>query len=660
LPSKLSLPWLLRQLRYVPLLAAGILVFLGLVLLGNLSGLRWHSRTFGWLVPLNPTILGTTGDWAAWVASLLLTISPSLVSRAGRRTRWDTALVVVSFVVALLSLMMMSWSPSIGGGLLVAFGFLAAYAPISRSQTLLGVEKASAVRIICSEVFAFLAIAAAGGASSVLVWQKDVFRALNSSSDWGPLFTCLTVDMEIFYLARPLLLQLFIALGLVAFVALFRENFQSVARPVTRRLMRRKAVGAEYASSSSVPQSGRNVIIVRACLPYLILAGSIALGIAITIYPYTVANVGIVLGSDMWFYSDRLRAMMATSNPFLMLEADRGLFVWILFVMMNLAHLDMQWVLILAPALCSVLLAVSAFVLVREGTGRPWLAALAALLSVVSSQTSLGMGAGILANWFSLSFVNFMFTLLLRWIRLHSRLAGAGSLLLSLVLLGSYTYTWVAAVAMLALALVATLLSFRWRTQGLWRRELISFAAVLVAVFVLPIVLGYVILAPLLGGLPSWFDPRAWVSIGWNYLVGRPLSEVLVLAPSALEVAFDFAGNRVDLPFLTILSMVGLADSAWSGSFRRLVAAMVLVPIVLAVVSPDLYLTWRGLYMIPMYLTGALGVGSIIGRVNGQGAAWRSLSRLAFAGTFAGYVFLAHLSYSLRALELLILVAAGW
>jgi len=652
LPLKLPL----KQLRYLPLLAAGVLVFLGLVLLGSLSGLQWHSRTFGWWVPLNPTILGPTGDWAAWVVSLLLTISPSVIPRAGRRTRWDTALVVVSFVIPLLSLMTMTWSQSLSGELLVGFGFLAAYALTSRSQTLLGVEKGTAGRIVCSEVFAFLAIAAAGGAASVLLWQKGVFYALNSGSNGAPLFTCLTVDMETFYLTRPLLLELFIGLGLVAFVALFRENFESVARPVIRRLRRRKPVAADCASSGFVPQSRRRSI--RAGFPYVILAGSVVLGIAITIYPYAVVNVGFVLGSDMWFYQYRLAVMIAAPNPLLVLEADRGLFMLTLFAIMKLAHLNIDSVLIMAPALCSALLALSAFVLVKEGTGRPWLAGFAALLSVVSAQTSLGMGAGILANWFSLSVLNFMFALLLRSIRLRSKLAGAGSLLVSLMLLGSYTYTWVAAIAMLALALVATVFSFRRATQRLWRHELIAFGAALVGVLALPAVLGFMIMIPLLGRAP-WYDPFAAVSMGSNYLVGRPLSEALALAPAGLEGAFDFAGNRVDLPFLTMLSMVGLMDSAWDRSFRRLVAAMVLVPIVLAAVSPDLFLTWRGLYMIPLYLTGALGVGSVIRVVNGQRAPWRSPSRLAFAGTFAGYVFLAHLSYSLRALELLILVAFG-
>jgi cyanate permease len=84
---------------------------------------------------------------------------------------------------------------------------------------------------------------------------------------------------------------------------------------------------------------------------------------------------------------------------------------------------------------------------------------------------------------------------------------------------------------------------------------------------------------------------------------------------------------------------------------------MVLLPIVVAAISPNMYDTWRGLYVVPMYLTGALGVASITRVVNGREGSWRSPSRLAFLGTFAGYVFLAHFSYSLRALWLLILVA---
>jgi hypothetical protein len=250
-----------------------------------------------------------------------------------------------------------------------------------------------------------------------------------------------------------------------------------------------------------------------------------------------------------------------------------------------------------------------------------------------------------------------MFAFMLRWVRVRSKVAGASALLVSLLLLGSYTYAWVAAVAILVVVLVATVFSFRRKTRGLWWRELTGFGVMLFGVFALPLTLGYVVLVPLLGYVPAWFSPLAWLKLGSNYLLAEHLFEALRLAPSALEGAFDFAGNRIDLPFLTILSIVGLVDSAWKGSFRRVIGAMVLVPIALAIVSPDIYLTWRGLYMIPMYLTGALGTESIMRRVNGHESPLTSPSRLAFGITFTAYIFLSHLSYSLRALELLILAA---
>jgi hypothetical protein len=572
--------------------------------------------------------------------------------------RLDIVLLVVFLVLLFLSLAALSWSRGVASELLVGFGFLAAYALTSRSETLLGVKRRSAVRIVCSEVFALLAVAAAGGAASILISQKGVFRALTSGSDSGSLFTCLIVDMETFYLTRPLLLQLTVVLALVAFVALFMDNFQLLTRPVIRRLKRGKPGAADCAFRGSLPRLGR-LGIIRAVLPYVVLMGSVALGVAITMYPYRVANVGMILGSDMWFYYQRLHVMMVAANPVLVLESDRGLFMLTLFVIVKLTGMDIQSVLILMPALCSTLLAVGAFVLVREGTGRSWVAGFAALLSVVSAQTSLGMGAGILANWFSLSVANFMFTFVLRWVRLRSWLAAVGAVVFSMLLLGSYAYMWVAAVGMLMIALVATLLSFRSQTRLEWKYESASLGLVLVGCLVLPVVVAWLLLVPLLGRVPPWFDAGAFLSQGWRQLVSRVSSHPLPLAASALDEAFDFAGNRVDLPFLTILSIVGLLDPAWKGSFRRLVAAMVLVPIVVAAISPNMYDTWRGLYVVPMYLTGALGVAGITRLVNGLERPWWIPSRLAFAGTFAGYVFLAHLSYSLRALWLLILVAVG-
>jgi hypothetical protein len=598
------------------------------------------------------------GDWVVWGACFLVTIAPSILRVTRKSSRPDMVEVLTSFVFPSLSLMAVSLSYYVGGTLLVGSGFLAAYTLVSRSERLLNMKRVFVIRLLLTEVFAFMALAAVGGVISILLWQDGVFAGLLLGYDSQDLWlSMLKLDMELFYLARPILLTLLAGLGAAAIVALFREPFQLLAQWMTGRIRKKRSPDIVPVSPSITRERGKRSISLRGLPPYLLLVASVALGFAITIYPYAAGKAGGPLGSDMWFYQDRLIFMNAAPNPLLVLENDRGLSMLLLFVIMKLAHLDVESILKLAPALFSALLAVSAFVFMKEGTGQSWLAGSAALLSVVSAQTSLGMGAGILANWFSLSLANFMFALVLRWVRLRSWLAVAGGVVFSMFLLGSYAYMWVAAVAMLMIALVATLLSFRSQTRQEWKHESASLGAVLVGCLVLPVIVAWIFLVPLLGGVPAWFDAGAFLSQGWGQLVSRVSSQPLPSAASALEEAFDFAGNRVDLPFLTILSIVGLLDPAWKGSFRRLVAAMVLLPIVVAAISPSLYDTWRGLYVVPMYFSGALGVASITRLVNGREASWRSPSRLAFAGTFFAYVFLSHLSYSLRAVELLILAA---
>jgi hypothetical protein len=649
-----------RYLRYVPLLTAGVLVFLGVIFLGRLTGLLWHSRTFGWWVPLDPFVLGPTADWIVWAVCLLITIAPSIPRIFLKIGGLDTVEILTSFFFPFFSLLVISLSYYVGATMLVGSGFLAAYSLISRSEPLLNIDPSFALRLVLPEVFAFLAVAAAGSVAAIAVWQEGIFGALVARMDQtDPLVRMLAVDMETFYLVRPVLLTLFVALAVASIVALLREGFVSIVRwltKLTKRLEREKGSFESGASPNATPQS-RDRKAFRTWGPYVVIVASVILGILITTLGYTTGTAGRLLGSDMWFYDQRLRAMMGASDPLSVLEADRAFSILVLYVIAVSTQLGRFAILMLAPALYSAMLAVSTFVLVKEGTGHPWLAGFAALLSTVSAQTSLGMGAGILANWFSLSVANFMFTFVLRWVRLRSKPAATSALLISLFLLGSYAYAWVAAVAILVVVLVATIFSFGRKTRRLWLRELTGFGFMLVGVLALPLTLGYVVLVPLLGHVPSWFNSSVWVNVGSNYLLGQNLLKALSLAPSSLEAAFDFAGNRIDLPFLTILSIVGLADSPWRGPFRRVVAAMVLVPIVLAIVSPDLYLTWRGLYMIPMYLTGALGTESIIRRLNGLGMPWTSRSRIAFTGVFAAYIFLTHLSYSLRALELLILAS---
>jgi hypothetical protein len=651
-----------KRLGYVPLLAAGVVVFLGLVFLGGLTGLLWHIRTFDWWVKLSPSVLEPTADWVVWVVCFLLTLSPAVVALARKRATPQLLVVLTAVIFPSLSLISMAFSYRVGTVLLVGSGFLAGYTLISRSPSFVGVERGLALRLVSAEVFGFLSLMAAGGVVSVLLWRENFFLALVSGSSLEPMDTWLSmlaVDLETFYLGRPFLSAILIMLAAAAILPLFSESFERITRRLSRRLTRKRD------STDAIPRpvAGRSKSVYQCWLPYLGLAGSMAFGVGMTLYPYLFAGFGGVLGVDSPFYIENLRSMGSWADAIKLLPTGRALFLLLLFLIEAATGLSAEWVVRLMPAILSVLLAVSSFMLTKEGTGRLWLAAFASALSVISAQTALGMAAGIITNWFALSVASFMFALMIRSIRLHSVVAAVGSLLSSLVLLGSYGFLWVVAIAELALVLFASVLAFWTASRHEWRIEVAVIGGVLTGSILIPLTV--VLAASLLGFRAEGIDPGVWFASAWDTVTHVQLG-LLGSVWGVLEEAFDFAGNRIDLPFLTILSVVGLLDyTSQTRSFTRILSAMILVPTMLTLIisasssAPytPMWLTWRGLYVIPLYLTGALGVESIIRRVNGSAPPWRSRSRLAFAGTFATYIFLSHLSYSLRALELLIIVA---
>jgi hypothetical protein len=650
-----------KRLRYVPLLAAGVVVFLGLVFLGGLTGLLWHIRTFDWWVKLNPSVLGPTADWIVWGVCFLLTLCPVVVALVRRRVTPELAVVLTSLIFPTLSLITMTFSYSVGTILLVGSGFLAGYTLISRSPSLLGVEAGSALRMVSAEVFGFLSIMAAGGVISVLLWREDFFLALVSGSSLEPMdiwLSMLAVDLEAFYLARPFLSVILVILAVVAIVSLFGESFERIARWLVPRLTRRDSTHLPH------PAAVRSKSVRQDWFPYLVLAGSMALGVAITLYPYLFEGFGGVLGFDSWFYIENLRSMRSYADVILLLPTGRALFLLLLFLIETATGLSAEWVVRLMPAILSVLLALSTFALVKEGTGRSWLAVFASVLSVVSAQTALGMAAGIITSWFALSVANVMFALIVRSIRLRSRVAAAGSLLFSFLLLGSYGFLWVVVIAELALVLLASILAFWTANRHEWRIEVVVIGGVLAASILIPLIVLFGV--SMLGFRPEGIDPGVWFASAWDTIT-HVQPGLFGSVWGVLEEAFDFAGNRIDLPFLTILSIVGLLDhTSQRRSFTSILSAMVLVPTILTLIisvsssSPytPMWLTWRGLHVIPLYLTGALGVESIISRVNGSLSLRRSPSRLGFAIMFVVYVFLSHLSYSLRALELLMIVGS--
>ena len=560
---------------------------------------------------------------------MLISISPAIAAFARTRIRPEPIVVLAFLIFPLLSLPVMFTSPHVGASLLVGSGFLVAYAVTSRSRTLLGIEPSCARRLVFGVVFTLLTLTAAGGVTCVLLWQAGVLFASMSGNQTvaDVLLTIMATDLKAFYLAQPLLTATFLAIALAAIVALFREPARRLSEPFLRLLTKEKGRGDD----ARAPQRRSGT---HASLAYLTLIGALGLGIATTIYP--LLQLHWPGGADFSWYMMNLRPIHSLSDVVSLLRGDRGLFLVLLSLTGTIIGASRQDLISFAPAMLSVLLALSTFFLVKEGTGRLWVSSFAAVLSVVSAQTTLGMYGGIIANWFALSVANLMSAMIIRSIRLRSPVMAIGSIALSLALLTGYAYLWVVAVVELLLALVGSIAAFGTYNGREWKYDVGILSTVIVSIVLIPIVL--------LSSLGP--DPTLLFALGLRYVQAAG-GQTIGSAVSTLESSL--AESRMMLPFVALLSILGLLDHApQTRCFTKIIAAMVLVPLAIELVSnASSYFPLRGLYLIPLYVLAALGAENIICRVNGHVSPWKIRGGLAFAGMFGAYLFLSQLRYTL-------------
>jgi hypothetical protein len=626
-----------RQLRYLPLLASAVSVFLGLNILGDLLGVLLHVEVpwmFGGWVKLAPSFQESTVQWIAWGICLLIATHQSIATLVSRNRRPEPVAALVFLILPSLSVLIALMSPHVGATLLVGSGFLMAYEAIMRSQVSLGIEPSFAQRLVCAVAFTLLALTAVGGVICVLLWQAGAFFVWPSGISQtlvDMLLGILAADLKAFYLAQPMLTVIFLALALAAIVVLLREPAQELLTLIFKSL-------TDGPMSHSVSQQDGGP---HSSLAYLALLG--ALGLAIAVTAYRILQPNWPGGADFPWYVRNLRFIAGLPDVVLLLRGDRGLFLLLLSLAGTVTSVSAVDVVRFAPAMLSVLLALSTFLLVREGTGRLWVSSLAAVLSVVSAQTTLGMYAGIMANWFALSIANFTLAMVVRSIRLRSLLAAVGSIVLSLVLLAGYAYMWVVAVVELLLVLVVSISAFRAVDRRMWKHDAGILSAVILCIILIPFALS-VLTAPLLG--LQGLDPSTWLALGWRYaqaVRGETIESML----SALQLSLGQI--HMELPFVALLSILGLLDHApRTRCFTRIIAAMVLVPFAVELMpSAPSYFALRGLYLIPLYVLAALGVESVVRRVNAQESPWRIPTGLAFAGAFTVYLLLSQLAYTL-------------
>jgi hypothetical protein len=270
-------------------------------------------------------------------------------------------------------------------------------------------------------------------------------------------------------------------------------------------------------------------------------------------------------------------------------------------------------------------------------------ASFAALLSVVSSATAIGLGAAIFANWFALALVNLFLALLLRAQMVRSVPAVVLASAFSLLVLIAHPVAWGAVMAMIAIQALGILLAAGHKPSEL------KDAVPLVAVVLLDALFLYLASTQI-----------ATVRMELHAAVSESLSAINITNVTNLveflDSTINYARNRLDAAVLVVFSIIGIADtSLLPRPFRRILGSMMIVPLFFTVLAPNLSWAWRGLYFFPTYLGAALGARSILLRANASliGSRREPILSFVFSSSLMGYIFFSSLAWTLRATLLL-------
>ena len=216
--------------------------------------------------------------------------------------------------------------------------------------------------------------------------------------------------------------------------------------------------------------------------PGLLLVIAMTVAGLLACFPYlpSLNPNGNIVGTDTPTYIDWTRQMLARPFPqamsYAFSGADQGFRPIPLILFYSIASLGVrpEQAVEFSPAIFGPLLALSAFVFVRTGSGNSATASVAALVTSFSFDVTVGIWAGYLANWLAMV-IAFVFLSCFFFLERSKRKTFIIPLiLLSVALLLTHPWTW-------ALILGTTLVFALTRPRG-QRRMLASSTTVLIAV----------------------------------------------------------------------------------------------------------------------------------------------------------------------------------
>lgn len=570
---------------------AGLNAFFGILLI--LSELRFEFYHFYSPATMAPTLISAEADFYAWlVLAFPILLALLLLGRAvPRKALFALALLEA----ALLPLPFAGFKKSFLALTLFGVSF-AALTPLGRRR-----GPSRVLSLFASPPLALLASIEASSIAFALMGLRGFYPF-----SAGLERRIAGLSVQLFYALYPLTLPLLLAL--LSFWA-----WAPLASPLLRRARFNPPASSRLAAPTLLASMASAALLAH--LPYLVRAGFV--------------------GVDARWYLEALSRVEGPGGVLALVKREpRGVYLALLWAM-TLLGLSKEAAVKLGPAALTALHALSAFLLLNSVTENKLLSALSSFFAGLSFPATVGMYAGIYANWLSLSMAFMAAAALINSVKKASKPSLGLAVAFSFLSLASHAWTGGVILAAFAVYGFLALLSLARKklAVGEEARE-VWHALTLVAAAVALVALTLALIGP--SGLAA-----ALQSGGQLLRSTSPLNAFSFLESLRFALKF-YVGGFFAAPNFLLLALLAAPILSARRPPLRLFRAWLLVGAFLLLVSGE-WLKWRILYVMPFQALSGLGFAFLIGSLRGEGAP----SKLLMAALTSA-ILLQSFNYALR------------
>lgn len=354
-------------------------------------------------------------------------------------------------------------------------------------------------------------------------------------------------------------------------------------------------------------------------------------------YFYTPRLIGV---DTPWYYENLLA--ISSSEGIQHVISDYGAvtrlpYLLILYALMTVFSLPPMIVVKIGPAIPAALMGISSFYLTRTLTRNDFIATISAFLGLFSIATTVGIFAGVYANWLALGFVLIFWTLLLKVWQNPSRSLILITVITSFLILITHPWTWAIILASLAAYLMFNLIFHRSDNSDSSQKITANKSTLII------LSINFVLLVILL----TVFSSGEFIRLSTEVLAAMNIKHLTqFLGVMTYSLRF-YVGGFLANTIIIILCILGLFTIRnLKKQFYAVFISLLLVAFV-PLLLLDSWWQWRLLYMIPYNIPATLFLFYALDASKKAGIRYAFISTI----LFSLIMVLSSFNYALRCLN---------